>query len=256
MQLIDIGVNLTHKTFTGKIDNIIDRAIDADVEHIIVTGTDLKSSINSADLANKYNMLSSTAGVHPHNAKTFNVDCYNKLKTLINSNECIVAVGECGLDFNRNFSSIKEQESAFINQIQLSLELSKPLFLHERDAAKRFSEIISKTGITGVVHCFTGNKDDLKVYLDSGLYIGITGWICDDKRNASLKDAVSYIPSDRLMIETDAPFLLPKNLNASFNEPAYLIEVLKRISYYMKIDKDELAKITTENAKKMFSIDL
>ncbi|HEU4390956.1 MAG TPA: TatD family hydrolase [Blastocatellia bacterium] len=235
--LIDIGVNLTHRSFDRDRDEVICRARDAGVLAMIVTGTDLQSSGAAAELASMYpGVLYSTAGVHPHNAKSCGADTIVQLRALAARRE-VVAIGECGLDFNRDFSPRAVQEQWFEAQLQLAADLGLPVFLHERDAGSTFTVILRnhRNRISAaVVHCYTGTASELKTYLDLGCHIGITGWICDERRGTHLVELIRWIPPDRLMVETDAPFLTPRNLTPKplprRNEPSFLSFVVAKIA--------------------------
>ncbi len=270
--LIDIGANLTHKTFKQNIHEVLERAAKARVSDIIITGASLSGSHEAINLTTRFNQeqklvkLYSTVGIHPHEAtrhSRFNyrqqlVDLLEKTKT----NQTIVAVGECGLDFDRNFSLHDDQKLVFEAQIQLACEFNLPLFLHERSAASDTLSILKKysqhENFRGVIHCFTnGSLDVLREYLSLNLYIGITGWICDDKRGKDLAKIVSHIPLDRLLIETDAPFLIPRNLPkpwTNYNEPKNLTYVVQKLAECYSVSTDEIAKHSTENAKKLFNL--
>ena len=175
-----------------------------------------------------------------------------------------VAVDECGLDYNRNFSTPADQIHAFREQVKLAVEMQKPLFLHEREAHQDLIKVLDE--VKGeednlpqiVVHCFTGTKDELKAFLDLGLYIGITGWICDPKRGMDVRDLLKYIPTDRLIVETDAPYLMPKNLAVKpknrRNEPKYLINVVEEISSATNIKAQTIAEASTNNFKSLFGV--
>src|SRR5262249_43056206 len=171
----------------------------------------------------------------------------------------VVAIGECGLDFNRNYSPHPDQEKWFEAQIELSFEIHKPLFLHSRDAHPRFAEILKNHKVEkGVAHCFTGEKDELHSYLDLGLHIGITGWICDERRGKHLLELVKEIPRDRLLLETDSPYLTPRDLRpqpkARRNEPAFLPHILKTVARALGRPADEVAAETTQNATRLFRL--
>ncbi|MCB9639708.1 MAG: TatD family hydrolase [Myxococcales bacterium] len=262
MQLVDIGINLTHRSFQADLTQVIQDAFDAGVTTLILTGTSLRGSQEAHRLAQKYpNQLFSTAGVHPHDAKSCGPQTIPSLKKLLQSPE-VCAVGECGLDFNRNFSPPDVQEEWFQAQIELAIELNKPLFLHERDAHPRFLQILQSYGSQlppAVVHCFTGEGKALQDYLDMGLYVGITGWICDERRGRHLRQLVKRIPADRLMVETDAPFLLPRDLpqkpkDPRRNEPSYLPHILKTVASCRNEDPEQTAEITTQNARQFFRL--
>lgn len=258
---IDIGLNLTDKQFAKDRDEVIQRALNSGVRQMIVTGTNVKESHEALGLEKKYpGVLYATAGIHPHNAKQFQTDSIDELKKLAENNE-VVAIGECGLDFNRMFSPQEIQEECFEAQLELAKNLSMPLFLHVRDAHERFCEIFSnyrELAGNAVVHCFTGTPEEVKTYLSMGFYIGVTGWICDERRGDSLREAVRYIPLDRLLIETDAPYLLPRNLEKKTknrrNEPAYLPHIAREIAKYMCVTEEEVIRHSTENARKLFRL--
>ena len=209
-------------------DAVIDRAQKKGVKQMIVSGASVEGSKEAVDLGKKYpKVLFATAGIHPHDAITFDDKAIEQLRQIAREKE-VVAIGECGLDFNRMFSPQPVQEQAFEAQLNLAKELSMPLFLHEREAHVRFCEIFSnyiELAEHAVVHCFTGTVEEVKTYLSMGFSIGVTGWICDERRGHSLREAVKHIPLDRLLIETDAPYLLPRNLENKpknrRNEPAF-----------------------------------
>ena len=237
---IDIGINLTNKQFAGEYDEVIDRAISAGVEQILLTGTSVRSSKEALALAKEYpETLFATAGIHPHDAKTINTESIKILVALLKEKK-VVAVGECGLDFDRDFSPRSVQESCFHEQLSLAEDVQKPLFLHERAAFDRFIAILKEHSSLpeGVVHCFTGQLKEAKTYLEMGYYIGFTGAITDVRRFAALEEVVRYVPLDRMLIETDAPFMMPKNVptrQLSYhqqrrNEPAFLPYVAQTIA--------------------------
>lgn len=234
---------------------------------IVVTGTSVRSSEQAIELCAKYpDLLYSTVGVHPHDAKSCGEGTIARLRTLA-SNACVVSLGECGLDFDRNFSEPAVQEKWFAEQLKLAAELKKPVFLHERSAHERFVAILEEHRdiidlSTCVVHCFTGNTAEVKKYLQMGMYIGITGWVTNKEKGVDLRAAVKHIPLDRIMIETDAPFIAPRNavaedgsrVRVERNEPELLHLVLPELAACMGVSVDDLAKASTENAHKFFRI--
>ncbi|RZO95448.1 MAG: hydrolase TatD [Gammaproteobacteria bacterium] len=235
-QFFDIGANLTHKSFKSDIDKVIVESTENGVKRMSVTGSCLADSILAAEIAEEYpDICVSTAGIHPHNAKEYSPELFSEIKDLL-SKDLVKCIGETGLDFNRNFSSPEQQIKSFEAHLELSLDKNLPLFLHERDAHQKFVEITSayiSDLPKSVVHCFTGDKDSLMKYLDMGFYIGITGWLCDERRGSHLKELVPLIPLEKLMIETDSPYLLPRDMgldNSERNEPKYLPHIAKRIS--------------------------
>ncbi len=259
--LIDIGANLSHESFRDDFDMVIARARQAKIEKIILTGTDIESNQKAIDLCQDYpEYLYSTVGLHPHEASRYKED----FKTIFReqaSNSCVKSLGETGLDFNRNFSSPKDQEHAFIEQLILATELQMPLFLHQRDAHERFLPILKefRTQLSKVVvHCFTGTKAELFDYLDMDLYIGITGWVCDERRGYSLHPLLKEIPVNRLMLETDAPYLMPRNIkpkpSSRRNEPANLTYILAKVSETLNKTPESVAKQTSSNARDFFAL--
>ena len=253
MQLVDIGANLTHSSFREDRDAVVARARAAGVETVIVTGTTVEESRQASALGFPF-----TAGVHPHHARECGERTIPELKQISQHPNC-VAIGECGLDFNRNYSPHPDQEKWFVAQLELALEIGKPLFLHSRDAHPRFAEILRHHGVKkAVAHCFTGGIDELHTYIDLGLYIGITGWICDERRGRRLLDLVREIPRDRLLLETDAPYLTPRDLRpqpkARRNEPALLPHILRTVARALGRAPEEVAAETTRNARRLFSL--
>lgn len=259
--LIDIGANLTHDSFDDDRDAVIRRAGDAGVHRMVLTGSSEQGSRDALALAEtRPGQMFATAGVHPHHASDYS-DLVHATLTELASNEAVVAVGECGLDYFRNFSPQDHQCNAFRRQLELAKETQLPVFLHQRDAHEDFVEILGREVgdlSRAVAHCFTGGEEELNVYLDLGLYIGITGWVCDERRGRNLQEIVSQIPLDRLMIETDAPYLLPRTLDprpkTRRNEPMYLVEVLRVVANAMGQSESDVAAATTENAERFFAI--
>lgn len=258
-RIVDIGVNLMHRSFHQDREQVVERALANHVTPLILTGTSVRNSIEAARYAGRYHgKLYATAGVHPHDAKSCNEETINKLKELAALPQ-VVAIGECGLDYNRDFSPRDVQRQWFAEQVRLALELNMPLFLHEREAFSDFIAILKEHGVQkAVVHCFTGTQSELEAYLDMGFYIGITGWICDERRGRHLRELVRMIPLDRLMIETDAPFLTPRDLKVKpkdgRNEPAFLPHILETIARCIGKPSEEVAKATTETAMEFFCI--
>lgn len=260
LDIIDIGVNLAHRSFHSDRKEVIARAISTGVRTMIITGTSLKSSEEALQIARAHpGQLYSTAGVHPHDSRNCTDETVTELRRLA-ANDEVVAIGECGLDFNRDFSPRPLQEKWFEEQIALAEELQMPLFLHERDAHLRFCEILKRArkSVPAVIHCFTGTRDKLMAYLEMGLHIGITGWICDERRGMHLRELVKEIPLDRLMIETDAPFLTPRNLpmkpKDGRNEPGFLTHVLKTLADCLGKSPALVALDTTRTATEFFRI--
>ena len=251
MQLIDIGANLTHESFARDLDAVLERARAAGVVQMVVTGASREHSPMALDLARRHpGFLYATAGVHPHHAVEYTDECDAEMRAL-HAHPEVVAVGECGLDYNRDFSPRPAQRRAFERQLQLASENGKPLFLHQRDAHDDFLAMMKNfDGRLGpaVVHCFTAERRELFDYLDRDWHIGITGWLCDERRGAHLRELVKHIPAGRLMIETDAPYLLPRTLRPlpkdRRNEPTFLSHIVEELAR----DRGEDVALTAVNA--------
>lgn len=260
-RLVDIGANLTSGRFHPDLEAVLARAQAAGVSQILVTGTDLEVSREALALAEAHpGFLHATAGVHPHNAKHWSPGSAPQLAALLKT-EAVVALGECGLDFNRNFSPPDDQLACFEAQLAMAGDCQKPVFLHQRDAHEAFMPLLRryrKDLVGAVVHCFTGSEAELRDYLALDCYIGITGWLCDQRRGGELRELVSLIPDQRLLIETDAPYLLPHNLlkelNTKRNEPAFLPYVLRTLAECRGQSPERLATVTGNNARRLFGL--
>lgn len=259
--LIDIGVNLADKQFHPDRDEVVQRALDSGVNTLILTGTSLPQSQAVLELAQHYAPHTyCTAGIHPHDANSANPNIIKELGQLLQQ-ERVVAVGETGLDFNRDFSPRPQQEWCFEQQLELAANTGLPLFCHERDAADRMVEMIKahRDSVSRVViHCFTADKSALFRYLDLDCHIGLTGWICDERRGTHLLPLIKEIPANRLMIETDAPWLLPRTLALKpkdrRNEPMFLHEVVTTIAINTGKTYEQVAEETTACARDFFAI--
>lgn len=258
MNLIDIGVNFHASQLKGVGTELLARAADAGVTHILATGTSLSSSKSALDFARRHPRVWATAGVHPHTAKEYTAATGEALAALW-ADERVVAVGECGLDYNRMFSPVAEQRSAFEAQIQASLRTGKPLFLHCRDAFEDFHAMLreaAEAGAHGVVHCFTDGAEEAEAFLALGFDIGITGWVTDLTRGIALREAMRVIPLDRLHLETDAPYLRPRNAGKTrpYNEPALLPFVAQAVAELKGVDTAALAAHATANSRRLFEL--
>jgi len=261
MELIDIGCNLTHDSFDADRSAVVEAAQQAGVVQMIVTGASGDGSLAALKIANEWpGQLFATAGVHPHRASQYDSETDSLLRDLAREST-VVAIGETGLDYFRDFSPRETQRSAFEQQIQIAIETGLPLFLHQRDAHEDFVAILREYRdhlSDVVVHCFTGSKPELYQYLDMDCYIGITGWICDERRGTHMKEYMKDIPSVRLMIETDAPYLKPRNLRPKIkshrNEPRLLPWILGTLAACRNEHPEALAKATTSNARAFFRL--
>jgi TatD DNase family protein len=259
--LIDIGINLAHDSYDPDRDAVLARAEAAGVVQMVITGSSGPSSRQAMELAQAHRgRLFATAGVHPHHASDLTQELLAELEELGHRPE-IVAVGECGLDYFRNFSPQAAQRSAFHRQLELAARVGKPVFLHERDAHEDFVAILREHRAElagGVAHCFTGTQPQLMRYLELDLAIGITGWICDERRGAHLLPLMKEIPAKRLLLETDGPYLLPRNLEPKpagrRNEPAYLPHVALAVAAARAEPVQNLADSSTAAARELFRI--
>jgi TatD DNase family protein len=261
MEIIDIGCNLTHDSFDGDRAQVLDLAREAGVVQMIVTGASEEGSKIALELARQYRgELFATAGVHPHRASGFNDESEALLAQLSVENE-VVAIGETGLDYFRDLSPRDIQRDVFQRQLRIGIESGLPVFLHMRDAHSDFHAILREFRdqlSDVVVHCFTGSREELHDYLELNCHIGITGWICDERRGTHMRDFLQDIPADRLMIETDSPYLKPRNLRPRVkshrNEPRWLPWILNELAAARGEDPESLAIQTTENARRFFRI--
>lgn len=259
--LIDIGINLTDSAFASDLQQVVDAAKAVNVTTLIITGTDLENSRHAVQLCEQLGEgMYCTAGVHPHYAREWTDQHEADIRQLA-QHPSVVAIGETGLDFNRNLSLPATQKQVFEQQLKIAADLGLPLFLHERDALdaqlpllKRYRDRIRG----GVAHCFTGTGEAMHAYLELDLYIGITGWICDERRGLHLREQVKDIPLDRLLLETDGPYLLPRDLQpkpkSRRNEPRYLPHIAQTVAQCRGISLQELMAATTANARRLFGL--
>jgi TatD DNase family protein len=262
VRLVDIGVNLTHESFAADRAALLARAAALGVDQMIVTGTDIVQSEAALGLAHTHpGRLHATAGLHPHHASQFDATASAALRSLA-LDQAVVAVGECGLDYFRDLAPRAAQLAAFQAQLEIAASIGKPVFLHQREAHADFVALLGEFRgrlAGGVAHCFTGGRSELEDCLELGLAIGITGWICDERRGAHLLELVRHIPPERLMIETDAPFLLPRTLRprppSRRNEPAFLLEVLRVVAQARGEQIEECGALTGANARRFFNLE-
>jgi TatD DNase family protein len=260
MRLIDIGINLMNRAFDKDREQVVRDAEEAGVSPLIITGSSGESSRRAADYAARFpGRLYATAGVHPHEAGRSGPETLAILAELARRKE-LVAIGECGLDYNRDFSPRPVQREWFAGQLDLAVELAMPLFLHERDAFDDFYALLRERRNSlpnFVVHCFTGGQRELDAYLELGAFIGVTGWICDERRGRDLQAIVKNIPPDRLMLETDAPYLIPRSLpgKKSRNEPKFLPHIAETVAACLGKAPEQLAGETLANTRRFFGIE-
>lgn len=270
--LVDIAGNLTNKAFREDLPRVLERAEHAGVHGIVVAGVSTTTSRRGWEMAMDRKAKSpssplelvATAGIHPHHASQASgagsargaaLDEILELAT----KDRVVAVGECGLDYNRDFSPRDVQRRVFEAQLEIAAELKKPIYLHERDAHEDFTKILERWRpkiVRGVVHCFTGTRSILERYLGMDLHIGFTGWLCDERRGTHLRELVRLVPRGRLMIETDAPYILPRDMtpkpSSGRNEPAFVAHVARAIARERGESFDDLATHSTMTARAFF----
>ncbi len=260
--LIDIGANLGHESFAHDLPDVLQRAQDAGIVHLLVTGTNAQASERACALAaHAPELLSATAGFHPHEAQQCDDAGLRVIRDLAKL-PLVRAVGETGLDFNRDYSPRPVQEAVFEAHLEIACDIDKPVFLHQRDAHDRFFPLLKsfRDGLRkgGVVHCFTGERHEMYQYLDLDMHIGITGWVCDERRGHHLLAFLRDIPLNRLLLETDAPYLLPRTLHprpkSRRNEPCHLVAVLETVAQAMGLSVSEVAEHTTANAIQLFGL--
>ena len=261
MELVDIGANLGHESFDRDREQVLARAREVGVVQIVVTGASETESATALGVARAVpGVLFATAGVHPHHAREWHSGSAAALERLAAERE-VVAIGETGLDFNRDFSPRPDQERALEAHLELAAGLGMPVFLHERDAHERFLAIVACWRARlprAVIHCFTGDEAALDAYLDLDLHVGVTGWICDERRGLHLREIIGRVPPDRLMIETDAPYLLPRDLvpkpKTRRNEPMHLPHILRTVAAAVGREPDAVARSTSETARRFFGL--
>ena len=262
MQLTDIGANLAHESFAEDLDAVLERAHAAGVSRLVVTGSDLESSRAALDLAGRYpGRCFATAGLHPHHAEDWNADLETLMREAAAAGR-LAAVGETGLDFFRDISPRDVQERVFAAQLAVACDNDMPVFLHQREAHDRFLPILREhlpDLPRAVVHCFTDDRAALDSYIEADCYIGITGWVCDERRGRDLYDNVARIPDDRLMIETDCPYLMPRTIRPKpktrRNEPANLPWVLETVAAARGQAIEDVAALTHANAARFFNLE-
>ena len=255
--LIDSHAHIQGKEYVGETEAVIARARDAGVETIIAVGGagDMSSNSEAVALAARFENVYATVGMHPHDAKDVGADELKSLRELA-SHAKVVAVGETGLDYYYNHSPHEVQRRVFAQIIQMARATDLPIVVHERDAATQAAEMLRVEGggdLPGVIHCFTGNYDAACAYLDLGLYLSFTG-IITFKNAELLRDVVCKVPLERLLVETDSPYLTPVPHRGKRNEPAYVRFVAETIANVKKLTLEEVARVTTANVKNLFRI--
>lgn len=254
--MIDIGVNLDHSSYLDNLDTFRDDYHTEGVHGIVCIASNIEEGHKLSSLCEPYEDMHYTLGCHPHHASSWKDEYAEMLIHSFANDAKAIAVGEMGLDFNRNYSTPKEQIHAFEAQLAIAKKSNKPVYLHEREAFNELTQRIEEANLanSGVIHCFTGNTHQLRTYLDLGLYIGITGWLLDERRNQELVEALAYLPLDRLLIETDSPYLLPRNIRPrpKRNHPKFLSYIAKEVAELKGISFEEVKVASEANTKTLF----
>ena len=252
--MFDIGANLTSSHFSDDLDSVLDESFEAGVKKICITSSNLQDVRNAKKITERNKNLYYSVCFHPHNAKDFKIEFLKDMSIYLEDPKAI-CLGEMGLDFNRNFSSREEQILCFESQLGLANSINKPLFLHQRDAHEEFLSILDnyKFNQKLIVHCFTGNLSELEEYLKRDFYIGITGWVCDLKRGKELRECINQIPENKLLIETDSPYLSPRK-KIRRNEPKFLIDVAEEVARLRQQTKESIVKSSYENSLNFFNL--
>ncbi len=256
MRWFDTGVNLFSSQFAAQEAAIIAAARVAGVNRCLLISSDLTEAEKNITFCQQHPGCFSTAGVHPHQAAQVSADWLLQLQYQLNQ-PSVVAIGECGLDFNRDFSPRAQQQQVFAAQLALSQQVQLPVYLHERDAfPTQIAMLKEQPPLAGVAHCFTGDSSQLKTYLDLGLYIGITGWLCDERRGQALQQALAYIPADRLILETDAPYLTPRTIRPRprCNTPALLPAIAAEVARLTGLSLQQIAEQSYQNSCRLLQL--
>ena len=259
MILFDSHCHIDDKSYDKDLDEVMRRAAESGVKAMTVVGIDRATAKKAIAIAQKWPNLYTSVGVHPHDAIQCSAQVLEELRDLAQTHDCVKAWGETGLDFNRMFSPQEDQEACFAAQLYMAGKLDLPLIFHERDSGGRFYQILKSEGPEsrkGVVHCFSGTKEEMFKYLDLGYHIGITGILTIQKRGAYLREIVPHIPENKILIETDAPYLTPapqKNKTRR-NEPAFVASVLTRLAEIRNTDPEDLSQIIFDNTTRFYGI--
>ena len=254
--MLDIGVNLDHSSYLKDLNAFREQYQQAGVDGIICIASNLEEAQKLVTTCSPYPDMHYTFGCHPHHASTWRDSHTQVLLETFKTDSKAIAVGEMGLDFNRNYSTPDEQIYAFEAQLNIASQANKPVYLHERDAFAELTQRLTQAHLPrqGVIHCFTGDKDQLRAYLDLGLYVGITGWLLDERRNQALVEAVKYLPLDRVMLETDAPYLLPRNIRPrpKRNHPKFLQYIAQGVADVKHVSPEDVIKAANHNTRALF----
>lgn len=254
--IIDTHCHLDFPEFKNDVPEVISRAKEKGVEYIINIASNIGNCYSGRDLSEKYSNVFYTVGIHPHHASEVSESQIKKLDELLDNDKKLLAIGEIGLDFYKNFSPRAEQEKIFKYFLNAAKKYDKPAVIHCREAKDQTMDILRNefsSSVKAVMHCFSQDKEYLKSVLDAGMYVSFTCNITF-KNASSLREVVKYVPLDRMMLETDAPYLAPQELRGKRNEPAYLTYLVKELARILNISENEIMEKTSGNAMRFFGI--
>jgi TatD DNase family protein len=256
MELIDTHCHLTFEQYAGNIEAVVERSKAAGVTGWVTIGTDTQENRKAVELAGRFENMYATVGIHPHYAKDVTADDFAELKRLA-ENEKVVAIGETGLDFHHNFSKQTDQKRVFVEQLELARQMNLPVVVHSREAFDDTIEILEQFGsdVKRVVfHCFGGSAEQARVVIEKGFYVSFTGAVTF--RNAeNIREAAAIVPPDRLMVETDCPYMSPEPMRKQkINEPALMIHTVRRLAELKEMDFAEFAESVTAVSRNFFDL--
>jgi TatD DNase family protein len=250
--VIDSHAHLTYKAYRKDLQAVLQRASEAGVTAIVNASFDLPSSEAGVRIAAEQENVYVGVGIHPHDARTLNLDVLGSLEELAEHPK-VVAIGEIGLDFYRDLSPRRTQEDAFRLQIGLARNLDLPIIIHDRDAHQRTMQILRDENVSrGVLHCFSGDLNLARQGVELGLYISFAGPITYNGKR--VRDTLKWIPEDRILVETDCPYLTPVPYRGKRNEPAYVRYVLERVAEYLEKPVEEVGRVTEANTRRLFNL--
>ena len=253
--IIDSHCHLISSRYEKPIHEIIDICEASNISLLLNIATKEKEFNEILSLSNKYKQIYNSVGIHPHETENLNKNIFIKINDIIKNNKKTIAVGETGLDFYYNHSKKRDQINSFEKHIDIALNHNLPIVVHSRDAEKETKDILysykKNTNLTGVIHCFTGSEKFAREMMDIGFYISFSG-IITFKKSSYLRDIVSQTDRDKILVETDSPFLAPIPNRGKTNIPAFIVHTIKQISDILSIDEAEVEKITSDNFFKLF----
>lgn len=250
---IDTHCHIYDLKFENDLEDVIKKSNDVGVKRMIIPASDLKTSLKALSIAETYEGIYAACGIHPHDASEASEMDYKEIESLL-KRKSVVAIGEIGLDYHYDFSPRDVQKKAFARQLSMAKELKMPTIIHSREAFRDLVDVIKKEGwYSGVIHCFSDTVLEAKILLDMGFYIGFTGSVTF-KNAEDIREAASYVPLDRILFETDAPYMTPVPYRGKRNDPSYIPIIAAKIAELKGISCEDLSNAVWENSKKLFSI--